>query len=384
MSTIINARSPYYLKQTADTGKTLSSVTLELFIYSGEKGTDKPPTANYTITKTPLSTSADNYVVYEISELIRDYLYTEYYSESQDAVWVEADIDYTHTDTTTGTNDVDYLAFDGYGYFEEGAQPRTSTDPTDTSYTPMVLQDCTTIFFVRGRDIRIPVFSEPEPTVTTDIEYGVWNLETDYWEESLPEWQSSASPLYVDDSDNSEQKIQYIIISTDQAVDGEQITVTSRTGPSQTVVLTIKEICEPKFETYRGVFYNKYGVLQSLWLTKKSIISTNVTSENYKANIIDDTGSSVTYSTSKHSKRKFEVKATQSIRLNTPFLEGCMNEHIEQLLMSEQAWLENENNDTYPVFLNTSSLTRKTSVNDKLIQYTLEFEYAYDKIQNVR
>lgn len=384
MSTIINARSPYYLKQSADTGKTLSSVTLELFIYSGEKGTDKPSTATYTITKTPLASTANNYVTYEISELIRDYLYTEYYDESQDAVWVEADIDYTHTDTTTGSNDTDYLAFDGFGYFEEGAQPRTSTDPTDTSHTPMVLQDCTTIYFVRGRDIRIPVFSEPEPSVTTDIEYGVWNLETDYWEESLPEWQTSASPLYVDDSDNSTTKIQYIIVSTDQAVDGGTITVTSRTGPSQTVTLTIREICDSKYEPFRGVFYNKYGVLQSLWLSKKSVLSTSTTSESYNANTIDETGSEVTYNTSKHTKRKFDVKAKQSITLNTEYIDECLNEHIEQLMMSEQAWLEDSALDAFPVYLNTSSLVRKTKANDKLVQYTLDFEYAYDKIQNVR
>lgn len=384
MSVIINARSPYYIKQSADSGKTLSSVTLELFIYSGEKGTAKPLTPTYTIVKTPLSSTADNYVVFEVSEFIRDYLYIEYYNESQDAVWVEADIDYTHTDTTTGTNDLDYLAFDGYGYFEEGAQPRTSTDPTDTSYTPMVLQDCTTIFFVRGRDIRIPVFSEPEPTVTTDIEYGVWDLETDYWEESLPEWQSSSTPLYVDDSDNSEQKIQYIIISTDQAVDGEQITITSRTGTSQTVVLTIKEICEPKFEKYRAVFSNKYGVLQTLWLTKKSSITTNTKSEQYKSTIIDYATQSVSYDITKHVKKKFGLNANQSISLNTEFLNECMNNHVEQLMMSEQVWIEDGNNEALPAFLNTNSLKRKTSVNDRLIQYTLDFDYAFDKINNIR
>ena len=51
--------------------------------------------------------------------------------------------------------------------------------------------------------------------------------------------------------------------------------------------------------------------------------------------------------------------------------------------MSEQVWLE-IGTETYPVVLKTSSIQEKTSVNDKLVAYTFEFEYASGKIQNVR
>ena len=37
-----------------------------------------------------------------------------------------------------------------------------------------------------------------------------------------------------------------------------------------------------------------------------------------------------------------------------------------------------------PIDINTESLTYKTSVNDKLINYTLTFDFAYDTINNVR
>ena len=54
-------------------------------------------------------------------------------------------------------------------------------------------------------------------------------------------------------------------------------------------------------------------------------------------------------------------------------------------MLTENAWLVNtETNETTPVIPKTKSLTYKTSVNDKLTQYTIEFDYAYDAINTVR
>jgi hypothetical protein len=375
MSTIINARSPYYIKQVADTGKTLELVELNLFIYSGVKGTDKPTTATYTLTKTPLTSTANNYVVFEISELIRDYLYTEYYDQAQDAVWVEADIDYTHTDETTGSNNTDYLAFDGFGYFEEGVNPRQTS-------TPMVLQSNHCINVVNGRDIRIPLFSEYEPTIQTEIPLGVWSLESDYWQESEPTWDSVGVTQQITDSDNSNDKIQYLIIDTENALNGDTITITSTVGTPQTTTITINVICEPKFEKYRAIFYNKFGALQSYWFTQKSTVTTSTKSEMYQRNTIDFTGTP-TYDVYKHNKQRFNVTSSQSIQLNTPLQGECLNEPLEQMIMSEYIWLE-DSNSTAPVLIKTESIKRMTGVNDKMIRYTVDFEYAYNKINIVR
>ena len=80
---------------------------------------------------------------------------------------------------------------------------------------------------------------------------------------------------------------------------------------------------------------------------------------------------------------RFDVKGQESITVSTAYLDETVNEPMKQLLMSEQVWLE-IGNDTYPVVLTTSSVQEKTSVNDKLVAYTFEFNFAYGKIQNVR
>ena len=56
--------------------------------------------------------------------------------------------------------------------------------------------------------------------------------------------------------------------------------------------------------------------------------------------------------------------------------------------MSEQIWVDegilNTEASIHPVIIRSTSVEKKTSVNNKLVSYTIEFEFANDKIQNIR
>jgi len=391
MSRIINARSPHFITVT-QAGGTMETARMELFIYAGNINDDLPDTPQYTIDKTPLTDEVDNFCVFEISELVRDYLYTDYYTEAVDAVWVRIKI----SKRADGTNYFYYftrLAFDGFGYFEEGTNPRLTAVPSDGNFTPMVLQSNLCVPFVRGRDLKIPVFSETEPTIETDIPLGVWNHVDDFWINSDVNWNETSTDIVIPNSSDTEVKINYVVISTDNARTGDTITFTSTgtdptEGEAQTVTLTINEICEPRYEPIRIIFYNKFGALQSMWFTKKNIVKTNVKSETYNNNILDydadAAAGGVTYSTTKHKVKRFNVTPRQSITLNTPLMNECLQDAFEQMLMSEQIWLE-DTTDTLPVVIKTSNVVRKTGVNDKAkIQYTVDFDYAFNTINDIR
>lgn len=391
MSRIINARSPHYITMTQSGGVVTRGV-MELFIYPGNINSDLPLTPQYTIDKTPLTSDTDNFCVWEVSELIRDYLYTNYYTEAVDAVWVR----FQMTKYASGQVYNYYftrLAFDGFGYFEEGTNPRFTAIPTEAHFTPMVLQSNLCVPFVRGRDLKIPIFSETEPTIETDIPLGVWNHVDDFWINSDVNWNETSTDIIVPNSSDTEVKINYVIISTDNAVTGDTITVTSAGteptgGEAQTVTLTINEICEPRYEPIRIIFYNKFGALQSMWFTKKNVVKTNIKSETYNNNILDYAADAaaggVTYSTTKHKVKRFNVTPRQSITLNTPLMNECLQDAFEQMLMSEQIWLE-DTTDTLPVVIKTSNVVRKTGVNDKaMIQYTVDFDYAFNTINDIR
>lgn len=378
MSEIINARSPYFLKYTNATN-ILTNVKVELKIWSGLK-TDVPTEIDYTITKQPLVAEVGNYVVFEISELIRDFLQTDYYTEAIDAVWVEAKVYRTFSSTPIVSTEI-YLAFDGWGNFGGGANPRQTT-------TPMILQSNKKIQFVRGRDIKIPVFAEFEPTVETEIPLGVWNFVEDFWENSDPTWDQTSTDLDIIDSDDSRDKIQYVVISTNNALSGDTITFTSTQGTPTTVVITIEEVCEPKYDAIRGIFYNKFGALQTMWFPNKSKEKQTSRSESYNANTINYDAPNVEYSFFKHNKKRFNIVSGKTISVNTSLLDELFNIVIKELLYSESCWLEKplgNTLETRPVNLLTKNFTRKTSVNDKVdVQYNLDFEYSYEQINNVR
>lgn len=454
MSTIINARSPYYVKIAPSSGN-ISSAELKLYIYSGTLTTDKPANATYTISKDKIGNN--NYVIFEFTELIRDYIITEYGSYSTDGVWVEADVTITKTPSGTETQNYDYLAFDGYGYFEDGVNPRTSTNPAVTkvtgtttgsgayklidssakftktvsigdtinnttdstssvitsidsdtqinvqadifnsgesysvadtnNYTPQLLQSNTIIYFKKGRDIIFPVFAEAEgsASVGDDGESTVyWNITEEFWNLYNSNWGDIDSDISIGDTNISQDKIAYIrIANTNNLSTGDTIVVsTAKTNYVQTKTITLEEVCEPKFEYLEIIFYNKYGALQSLPFNKKSTKGLKINPDSYKRNLMDF-ADDPTYSKEKHQIRQFHVTGKENIQVNTGFIDESFNEVIKQLMLSEQTWVYDGTN-VKPITLNTKSLQYKTSVNDSLIQYSLEFEYSFNKINDVR
>lgn len=388
MSAIANVRSPLFTNPALPSSGNYVRAEYEVRIWTGASS-PTPASPTYTLTK--YNTSGDNQFPLELSELVRDYIYTEYYTEAVDAVWVRFDADYYRDTDPDGspssTGGKTWLAFDGYGYFEEGVNPRESPDPDEATYTPQLLQDNTTVYFIKGQDIKIPIFAESLASIsyTTGGATSFWNNVDDFWDVYDVSWANTATTINITDDGNSNQKIQYVnITGTDNLNDGDTITISNNVY-TDTTIITLREICELKYTPYRVIFYNKYGALQDIWFNKKSTETLNVTSSNYKRNIIEFASVVPTsdYNIYKHANRRFDVLANETIQLSTGYVDESINEPIKQLLMSESVWIDDGTN-VYPVNVNTNSLQMKKSVNEKLIAYTLDFSFAFDKIQNVR
>ena len=386
MSTIINTRSPFYKKIT---NASLAKTKLELYIWQGTYAERASTDKKYTLTK--LEVGGNNYVTYELSKLIRDYMITEYGDYSTDSLWIDAVVTIYNSsgaivqvggsDTTTSA----YLAIDGYGYFENGINPR-SVEYT----TPMLLQNNTTVYYSDGQDIRIPVYAEAAditatltPTVTDpDVEWQSANL---FWENG-GSWQAGSGTIDVDDTGNTNQKIQYLLITgTADLVDNSLLTLVSNNASYSTnVVIKLVKVCEPKYTPLSIIFYNKYGALQNMWFFKKSMTDINITSETFKNNMVDfdNSGGAPTYALTKHQEKKFVANGKESIVINSGFYDESFNEVVRQMLLSEQVWIY-DGSSTLPINLKSRTLKFKKSVNDKLISYTISFDYAFDKINNI-
>ena len=457
MATKINVRSPYFVKATAETG-TLSSAVMSLYIYDGILTTNKG-TVKYTIEKTALS--GTDYVVFEISELVRDYLDLEfngiYESSTSPEVdpvrWVESDIVITKTESGTATSttsnklvdtagqftanvkvgdivsnttdsttasvnaidsntilslsadimasgeayvikqssasqsglDTNYIAFDGYGYFEEGVNPELSRT---------LLQSNNTIFRVNDFNTRVPVFTEDTSSVSFLYKGEVkrvqaiststnTNAQIDYVTVSGSDNTDSYKQRVLDDGGTFEENS--LLDSFLNAVDDGLIDELYINSSSGTEVVKIKTFPCSKYETIKVTFVNKFGALQDFYFVLKSIESTNVKSEQYKRSIFSE--ARLSYKTYQHQKQLFHTNGNDTITLNTDYIDEENNKVIEELMLSEQTWITritDEEELILPVMPKTKSVTYKTSVNDRLVQYTIEFDMAFDKINNIR
>jgi hypothetical protein len=374
----INVRSPYFIN-ISDSG--LASVELKLYIYSGVKNS-RPSDATYTLNADAvLGGTGTNNASFEVAELVRDYIsntFNDTYSSKN--LWV----DYTTQETTlTGTTGsvsafTQLEAFDGYGYFEEGSNPQN---------TQTILQSNKTIYKYSDEPLRLPVH------ITTSTEFtflqdgtSVYNttLSTSTISTNIIRYVSSETTgiqSWQDRVEADSGTIESLDCVKDHLGDVDLCGVdTIYVNDGNTVeVYKVENIEECKYNPYKVTFVNKFGALQDLWFFKKANLSLSTKNEEYTAN----TMSNGSYSINRASKTIFNKTGTEMLKLNTGFYPESYNEIFRQLSLSEEVWIKYEG-QTLPIIVKTSSLNYKTSINDKLINYTMDVEFAFNKINNIR
>ena len=155
---------------------------------------------------------------------------------------------------------------------------------------------------------------------------------------------------------------------------------TSVAATSGNYTWTIERVCSAKYSPIQMRFINKNGVPQDQYFFLKSVESVNTRSETFKRNIFTYTSSN--YDVKSHQTQTFNKTGKKRFTLNTDYLAEAYNAVIEDIMLSEYVWIY-FNSKWHPVTVSTSTLLKKTSVNDKLIQYTLEVEDANDIINNI-
>ena len=138
------------------------------------------------------------------------------------------------------------------------------------------------------------------------------------------------------------------------------------------------------------IFINRYGVQQDLWFFLKQVDSVKRSNESFKSNTLtfpDDEYAQ--YEITNAPTKLINTTAKQSHTLSSGYYPEFANAFFEQLLLSEYVWMERPKLDTtvlerVPVIVKDSNIQFKTSVNDRLIEYTMRFEDAFDYINNVR
>ena len=169
-------------------------------------------------------------------------------------------------------------------------------------------------------------------------------------------------------------------------------TDTQVVNASITLPITINRVdCTKYGQGRKVIFINKFGVQQELWFFLKEVKTLNKSNEKYQSNtLIYPNNTPVQYSVSDAPTKIFNTSAKQKYSLSSGYYPEFAVEYFEQLLLSEYVWIEIPKNETptgtqiVPVLVDSSNMVIKTSVNDRLIDYTIVFEDAFDYINNIR
>jgi hypothetical protein len=346
----INIRSPYFINHTATN---LTSTTLEIVIYFGIANTSFG-TPQYTL----VSTAINDKVNFEVSELIKDYIDTEFNGTFPSTpVDIEESttifVDYRITETTTSGTTVltpvyGVRAFYGYGYFEDGANPNFDN--------VFYLQTNNRILKNINSTVTIPV----DNTIATRVDW-LYQLAT-------------VSSVVLTPETKIQNQISYITNTGNFNVD-EVAIITS----FKTLFVAIDSYEKCKYTPIKLTFINKYGAYQEIWMFANSILSMNTTEERYKSNILTNG----TYNTYDPQIKVLTKNANQTLKLNSDYYPESYNEIFRQLFLSEKVWIYYEG-QTLGVNIENKQIIYKTSLTDRLINYTIDVSFAFDTINNIR
>tara|TARA_R110000772_G_scaffold3426_3_gene12185 strand:+ start:880 stop:1890 length:1011 start_codon:yes stop_codon:yes gene_type:complete len=333
----IALRSPQY--KTKSASASANSIQLTLSIGG---------TIRYTINK-----NRETFLngVFEISELCRDYLTVSYTSNNypQTITIITTLTAYTGlngTGSVVGTPTVfNDVGWEAYGLYIDGSNP---VNPVDTFLGSWLIAPIKSeSYFIREFEIFVPIGEDGFVSGMTSA--------------------GAFSTYYYNSASTS-------IAGTDIPED-----------------LKITRINCSKYGDGRKInFINKYGVGQDLWFSLKEVQTLSRKNENYKANTMRFDDPDPYYIASDAPVKTFNTQAKKSYILNSGYYPEGAVEYFEQLLLSEYVWMTvyNKRNPaaerTIPVRVKSSSIKLKTSLNDRLIDYTIEFEDAFDYINNIR
>tara|TARA_R100000654_G_scaffold4293_2_gene12743 strand:+ start:1555 stop:2655 length:1101 start_codon:yes stop_codon:yes gene_type:complete len=364
---------------------TISQATLEIYIYTGVAG-QLPSTPQYTLTKSKLN--SQDIIIFEVSELIKDYIdinFTGDYENIIQNVWVDFKTTRTFTfsdnSTATDANPLEkrVLAFSAYGDFKDGINPSLSNT---------FLASNTNFYVKKGEKAYVPVYVSTDGVYKVEYFQGSTSLVAYTIGGSIKEIRTDTTEIR---SDTNVYRADIVSLRTPDStkfqrqtevpINSDKVTITSPDGSTETRF--IKSIEECKHTPFKISFLNKFGVIQDLWFFKRRDDTFESERETYKRSIIDIGTTGVSFSAQGHSRQTIDVRATQKIRLNTGFVTEDHNEVIKQLMVTEHCYIH-EDSKVIPIVPITNSFNEKKEVNEKLINFTVEFELANNYIQDIR
>ena len=372
----INVRSPFYVE------KTTSEPVIQLNLRVWREGPilSRPTDATYVLEKE----SVDGKAIFEISELVRDYIVQGDSIYALNTVWVEAEInDFTLAAVTTET----YLATEGYTTHTEAVQKTGDAFIDSFVMLPTDMYGNYRLTGAQGETSMCQV-------MTNATNFTDWEVTENYKDGTTLTYQYT--PVLVGSSNTIIQTLLLTedTVSVDFDLDGRTATLYhdlfdcnkyNTPLPVDSVGYTRPLYYDADLQRPVVLNYvNKYGAKNSFAFTLKHTEDITSTSESFKRNVVNYGSLSTT--NVEHASRKLVKAAKQSFTINTDYINEYYVQQLEELILSEYVWasIPHVSSGLIPVTITDKKIAKKNHINDRMIQYTFTLEVARDYINTIR
>lgn len=240
----------------------------------------------------------------------------------------------------------------GYNYTSDGFNADYSAKDVYTDRSIIYLTEDTTEFYLWFN-----------PNTCTSIDVGAY----------------SETPNAIVDSNEEIQGIDIVQLMSNASLTGADSTITFA---GAAVDIEVKYLCQSRWGSVLVHYLNRYGVYESFVFNALSKKTTNFTNETYNQPIYKTSSLDADFSTGVAITTSFVEQSMTRLIVNTDYIPEEYNDIIEQIIISRNS-LTIDNSFLTSIRCTDKSLTRKTRVNDKLVQYTLTFEYNQPKINTI-
>ena len=424
---LYGTRSPIYVTWSGTSVTSIQSVSLEIYIWTGARAS-RPASPHITINRTTGFGSNTTHTT-DIASLIADQLNTtiaklfnnNILSEQNGRVaWVQIDydVDYNSGSNDTASSDI-FQVIEGYSYFDEGANfalTQTILSPESEQNTYEYNVEMMPIYvgeYGQGLDI---VYAY-EDRVLADggtIEAlsccNIWLATIRILLDDGTKYDYAVPESVIYTGDEAEDRIKLMPSGVANlknwlVTQGSSIDLVNSDWYKIQLLDTFENViderqfyptCEVKYTPIQLAYISKYGTWNYATFFKRSVETIDVTNDMYRRITGNVQNGAYTYGLHNPMYKKYNTNGKRRLTINSGFVSEEFKEVMEQILLSEyvlvvadssvvkdgSTYTYTANNNAVAANVSTNSLTKKTKVNDKLIEYTLDLEYAFDELNS--
>jgi hypothetical protein len=142
--------------------------------------------------------------------------------------------------------------------------------------------------------------------------------------------------------------------------------------------ITYNIVCEQKYPNIRIKWKNRYGQFDWFNFNMVNRQGFNTIRKTYEPQLGTWQAATLSYNNYDSSILNYVSDSTQTLSVQTDWVSEDYNNIFKELLVTDEAyWIYDESNgDLRPITILTDSITFKTGVNDKVIQYGFDFNWG--------